>query len=57
MRAMSNGIFPANKLYPFGDRIPDQDALAGHPVVGPSWEGFVIENLLSMAPALNQRQL
>ena len=24
--------------------------LAGHPVVGPSWEGFVIENLLSVAP-------
>ena len=26
------------------------DALAGHPVVGPSWEGFVIENLLAVAP-------
>lgn len=25
-------------------------ALAGHPVVGPSWEGFVIENLLAAAP-------
>ena len=24
--------------------------LAGHPVVGPSWEGFVIENLLAAAP-------
>jgi predicted AAA+ superfamily ATPase len=24
--------------------------LLGHPVVGASWEGFVIENLLSMAP-------
>lgn len=24
-------------------------ALAGHPVVGPSWEGFVIENLLAAA--------
>ena len=26
-------------------------ALAGHPVAGRSWEGFVIENLLSVAPA------
>jgi predicted AAA+ superfamily ATPase len=30
--------------------IPDHNALAGHPVVGMSWEGFVIENLLSVAP-------
>jgi predicted AAA+ superfamily ATPase len=27
-----------------------KDALLGHPVVGLSWEGFVIENLLSVAP-------
>lgn len=31
--------------------IADHDALAGHPVVGASWEGFVIENLLATAPA------
>lgn len=31
--------------------IADYDALAGHPVVGASWEGFVIENLLAAAPA------
>ncbi len=30
--------------------IEDYDTLAGHPVVGPSWEGFVIENLLAVAP-------
>ncbi len=30
--------------------VEDYDALAGHPVVGPSWEGFVIENLLAVAP-------
>lgn len=30
--------------------IEDHNALAGHPVVGASWEGFVIENLLSVAP-------
>ena len=30
--------------------IPDYNALAGHPVVGASWEGFVIENLLGAAP-------
>jgi len=27
------------------------DDLLGHPVAGPSWEGFVIENLLSCLPA------
>ncbi len=31
--------------------IPDYAALAGHPVVGNSWEGFVIENLIQAAPA------
>ncbi|MEK6629374.1 MAG: DUF4143 domain-containing protein, partial [Acidobacteriota bacterium] len=30
--------------------IPDYNALAGHPVVGASWEGFVIENLIAAAP-------
>lgn len=30
--------------------IEDYNALAGHPVVGASWEGFVIENLLAVAP-------
>jgi predicted AAA+ superfamily ATPase len=30
--------------------LEDFDALAGHPVVGQSWEGFVIENLLAAAP-------
>jgi predicted AAA+ superfamily ATPase len=30
--------------------IEDADELAGHPVVGASWEGFVIENLLGTAP-------
>ena len=30
--------------------VPDFDALLGHPVAGPSWEGFVIENLLAVAP-------
>ncbi len=29
--------------------IEDFHALAGHPVGGPSWEGFVIENLLATA--------
>lgn len=31
--------------------IGDFDALLGHPVIGASWEGFVIENLLAAAPA------
>lgn len=30
--------------------IGDHNSLAGHPVVGASWEGFVIENLLSAVP-------
>ncbi|MES2944871.1 MAG: ATP-binding protein [Pseudomonadota bacterium] len=31
--------------------IPSRDNLLGHPVVGSSWEGFVIENLINAAPA------
>ena len=30
--------------------IGDGESLAGHPVVGASWEGFVIENLLGCSP-------
>lgn len=30
--------------------IGDLDSLLGHPVVGASWEGFVIENLLAACP-------
>lgn len=30
--------------------IEDYNQLSGHPVVGPSWEGFVIESLLAAAP-------
>jgi predicted AAA+ superfamily ATPase len=30
--------------------LDDYDAIVAHPVVGPSWEGFVIENLLAAAP-------
>jgi len=30
--------------------IGDEDTLLAHPVVGASWEGFVIENLLTVAP-------
>lgn len=31
--------------------IGDEIELAGHPVVGASWEGFVIENLMAAAPS------
>jgi predicted AAA+ superfamily ATPase len=31
--------------------IGDAEALLGHPVVGTSWEGFAVENLLAVAPA------
>jgi len=30
--------------------LADYNELAGHPVVGASWEGFVIENLIAAAP-------
>ena len=30
--------------------IADREALLSHPVVGASWEGFVVENLLAVAP-------
>lgn len=30
--------------------ITDYNALLGHPVVGGSWEGFVIENIISVLP-------
>ncbi len=30
--------------------IETLDDLLGHPVAGPSWEGFVIESLLAVAP-------
>ena len=31
--------------------IPDKEALLGHPVVGQTWESFVIETLIGLAPA------
>jgi len=31
--------------------IPTLDALRDHPIIGPSWEGFVIETLINCAPA------
>jgi hypothetical protein len=31
--------------------IQNRENLLGHPVIGPSWEGFVAENLISAAPA------
>ena len=30
--------------------LPSFEAVAGHPVAGAAWEGFVIENLLAAAP-------
>jgi predicted AAA+ superfamily ATPase len=35
-------------------QVEDLGTLLGHPVVGASWEGFVIENLLACAPPLTQ---
>lgn len=34
--------------------ITTMDDLLGHPVVGASWEGFVIENIISVLPLLAQ---
>lgn len=30
--------------------IRDQEALMGHPVVGQTWEGFILENLIATSP-------
>jgi hypothetical protein len=30
--------------------LNSKETLLGHPIVGSSWEGFVIENLLAVAP-------
>lgn len=30
--------------------IENKEALQGHPIVGSSWEGFIIENILSVVP-------
>ena len=30
--------------------IPDKEALLGHPIVGPTWESFIIETLIGAAP-------
>lgn len=30
--------------------IPDYNTLAGHPVVGASWEGFAVDNLIASTP-------
>ena len=32
-------------------RVPDADALLGHPLCGPSWEGFVLEQTLAWLPS------
>lgn len=32
-------------------QIPDYEHLLGHPILGKSWEGFVIENILSSLPS------
>jgi predicted AAA+ superfamily ATPase len=31
--------------------IESRESLHGHPIIGSSWEGFVIENIISSAPA------
>ncbi|MEM7403392.1 MAG: ATP-binding protein [Myxococcota bacterium] len=32
-------------------QIPDYEKLLGHPILGKSWEGFVIENIISALPS------
>lgn len=34
--------------------VPTLDALRDHPIVGPSWEGFVVETLIDCAPEWTQ---
>ncbi len=35
-------------------RLDDYDDVLGHPIAGMSWEGFIIENLLRVAPQRTQ---
>ena len=35
-------------------RLDDREAVLGHPIAGPSWEGFVIETVLRAAPDRTQ---
>lgn len=35
-------------------RLNDMDAVLGHPIAGPSWEGFAVETLLAAAPEHSQ---
>ncbi len=35
-------------------RLNDMDAVLGHPIAGPSWEGFAVETLLAAAPERTQ---
>jgi hypothetical protein len=37
--------------------IRDQEELLGHPVVGASWEGMFIENILDALPADRETHL
>ena len=30
--------------------VPDVDALIGHPMAGPSWEGFIVEQICALLP-------
>ena len=32
-------------------QVPDYEGLLGHPILGKSWEGFVIENVISALPS------
>lgn len=35
-------------------RLNDMDEVLGHPIAGPSWEGFAVETLLAAAPERTQ---
>ena len=38
----------------FFRHLPDMEALLGHPVVGPSWEGFARLNFATSRPILTE---
>ena len=37
-----------------GEELGTMDALLGHPALGASWEGFVVEQVLAMVPSGSQ---
>ena len=53
-RQASQGLCPGQRAVHALLAIESKEAMLSHPVVGSSWEGFVVDNLLSCTPATVQ---